>query len=161
MEIGYKLLGSGRNEVYKQNKNDMDEIAVKYPQNFEGVEVMWKVTNPANETMYFSIGAHPAFLCPANGFDENKKGCKDDYKLYFEGTSVIRHHGNDVSSGLALLEDIELPLENGYATITTDFFDRCTYMVEGNQTKCVGIADEDGRHIVDVCVTDVGIILYY
>ena len=24
-------------------------------------------------------------------------------------------------------------------------------MIEGKQTKCVGIADEEGDHIVDVC----------
>lgn len=144
LEIGYKIISAGETD---------------------DVKVMWKVTNPADETMYFSIGAHPAFLCPVHGFDKcsagdgdssqgdgkAKKGCKDGYKLFFEGTDVIRHHGNDTQSGLAIRENIELPLENGYVTITPDFFDRCTYMIEGNQTGRVGIADEEGRHIVDVC----------
>ena len=64
---------------------------------------------------------------------------------------MIHHHGNDVAKGLAIREDIEMPLDNGYVTITDDFFDRCTYMIEGNQTNRVGIADEEGKHIVDVC----------
>ena len=117
----------------------------------EDVVVMWRVKNPADDTMYFSIGAHPGFLCPVHGFDSSKAGCKDGYKLWFEGTGVIHHHGNDMETGLSIDEDIELPLDHGYATITTKFFDRCTYMVEGRQTNCVGIADEEGKHIVDVC----------
>ena len=117
----------------------------------EDVVVMWRVKNPADDTMYFSIGAHPGFLCPVHGFDSSKAGCKDGYKLWFEGISVIHHHGNDMETGLSIDEDIELPLDHGYATITTKFFDRCTYMVEGRQTNCVGIADEEGKHIVDVC----------
>ena len=28
------------------------------------VLVRWRVKNPAEETLYFSIGGHPAFLCP-------------------------------------------------------------------------------------------------
>lgn len=109
------------------------------------VQVIWKVENPAKETMYFSIGAHPAFLCPANG-ENNKTG----YKLFFDGVNEIHHHGNDVALGLAIREDIVMPLDNGRVTITDDFFDRCTYMIEGNQTKCVGIEDPSGNRIVDV-----------
>lgn len=43
-----------------------------------------------------------------------------------------------------------MPLNNHRVTITKDFFDRCTYMIEGNQTKLVGIEDEKGKRIVDV-----------
>ena len=30
------------------------------------LKVMWKVENPDTKTLYFSIGAHPAFLCPVS-----------------------------------------------------------------------------------------------
>ena len=91
--------------------------------------------------MYFSIGAHPAFLCT-----EKKEG----YRLYFEGVDEIVHHGNDVESGMALRENLKLLLTKNRVAITEDFFDRCTYMIEGNQTKCVGIEDSKGNRIVDV-----------
>ena len=114
--------------------------------------VMWKVTNPGQETapkadqpLYFSIGAHPAFLCPVHG-EENKAG----YRLYFEGVEEIHHHGNDVQSGMALKEDILLPLTDHRAVITPEFFDRCTYMIEGKQTGCVGIEDPEGNRFVTV-----------
>ena len=151
-------------EIWFQFKSNPETLK-KYPFEFvlkigyklekstetDDVKVMWNVYNPAGEPMYFSIGAHPAFLCPVQGFSKDRAGCKDGYKIYFEGTDVICHHGNDVGKGLALRENTEMPLDDGYVTITTDFFDCCTYMIEGGQTKCVGIADEEKRHIVDVC----------
>ena len=97
LQIGYKIV----------SKNETDDVSV-----------MWKVLNPASETMYFSIGAHPAFLCPFHGYDRGKNNCKTGYKLFFEGTDTIHHHGNDVAKGLAIREDIEMPLDNGYVTIT-------------------------------------------
>ena len=160
----FQLVSQTEDEIWFQLESDQETLE-KYPFPFvlkigyqlqrgsetDDVKVTWKVYNPAGETMYFSIGAHPAFLCPVHGFPKNGKGCKTGYQLYFEGVDVIHHHGNDVAKGLALREDIEMPLKNGYVTITDDFFDRCTYMVEGNQTKRVGIADEEGKHVVDVC----------
>lgn len=159
----FTLLSQTANEIWFSFSSNSETLA-KYPFEFElqigyrlssneltdDVEVLWKVINPADKTMYFSIGAHPAFLCPLHGF-ANKEHCKTGHKLYFEGVESIHHHGNDVGLGLATREDITMELDNGYVTITDDFFDRCTYMIEGNQTKCVGIADEEGRRAVDVC----------
>ena len=51
---------------------------------------------------------------------------------------------------MALREDLVLPLTDSYAEITKEFFDRCTYMIEGKQTGKVGIADREGNRIVDV-----------
>jgi len=40
LEIGYKLSGSE-------------------------IKVTWRVTNPAKKDLLFSIGGHPAFMCPS------------------------------------------------------------------------------------------------
>lgn len=150
----FEFISQTDDEIWFSFKSNEATLA-KYPFEFElqigykleksRVRVNWKVINPGNETMYFSIGAHPAFLCPVNG-ETDKTG----YRLYFEGVDKIIHHGNDVASGLALRENLELPLTDGRATITEGFFDRCTYMIEGNQTKCVGIETREGKRIVDV-----------
>ncbi|MCM1492305.1 MAG: aldose 1-epimerase family protein [Muribaculaceae bacterium] len=108
------------------------------------VKVLWRVENPADTPMHFSIGAHPAFLCPIHG-EPDKSG----YQLYFgENINELHHHGNDTASGLALKEDLVLPLHNHCAAITPEFFDRCTYMVENSQTGVVGLNDPDGKRIV-------------
>ena len=49
--------------------------------------------------MHFSIGAHPAFLCPIYG-EEDKTG----YSLYFEGLTEVHHHGNTLDTGMSLKE---------------------------------------------------------
>lgn len=137
-----------------------EETVAKYPFAFElqigyvlhedVVKVVWKVKNPGQEAMevadqplYFSIGAHPAFICPVHG-EENKAG----YKLFFDGVDEIHHRGNANDAGLAEHEDLTLELTDHRAVITPDFFDRCTYIIEGNQTKCVGLEDPDGRRYV-------------
>lgn len=109
------------------------------------VKVIWEVSNNSqNKHMHFSIGAHPAFNCPIHG-EANKAG----YKLYFAGVDAIHHHGH-TNTGLSVEEDLVLPLENHRATITPEFFDRCTYIVEGRQTNEVGLEDPEGNRIVSV-----------
>lgn len=118
------------------------------------VKVLWRVTNPSGETLPFSIGAHPAFNCPACG-EESKEGYRISFAKYDENQTLIplreiHHHGNTLDTGLAITEDITLPLENGQARITPDFFDRCTYMIEGNQANSVGLVDRNGRQFITV-----------
>lgn len=110
------------------------------------VKVLWKVENADTKPMYFSIGAHPAFRCPAHG-EENKLG----YGLRFGGlTSELHHHGN-TPEGLAVMEDQVLPLVDGAVRFTPGFFDTCTYMAEGKQTGEVALLDADGTAYVTVC----------
>ena len=110
------------------------------------LKVLWEVRNNSRDKhMHFSIGAHPAFNCPIHG-----ESSKEGYQLYFEGEDEIHHHGNSRETGLSLKEDLVLPLTNHRATITPEFFDRCTYIVEGNQTKAVGLEDPQGNRIVTV-----------
>lgn len=132
-----------------------DETMKKYPFPFElrigyelkdnQVKVMWRVKNTGEGKMFFSIGAHPAFPCPIHG-EADKSG----YSIYFGGVEEIRHHGNTLDTGLAVKEDLILSLKDGLVDITPDFFDRCTYMIEGNQTGEVALVDPDGRHYVTV-----------
>lgn len=132
-----------------------DETKEKYPFSFElqigyelmenQVRVMWRVKNTGEERMYFSIGAHPAFNCPLHG-----EADKNGYRIYFGGVDEIHHHGNSLDTGLAVKEDLILPLNKGLADITPDFFDRCTYMIEGNQTGEVALVNPEGRHYVTV-----------
>ena len=132
-----------------------EETYAKYPFRFRlhigymldenEVSVHWKVDNTDEKPMYFSIGAHPAFLCPING-EQDKTG----YRLRFGNlTDRLHHHGN-TPDGMAVMTDEELELEDGEAVITPGFFDKCTYMVEGAQTGEVSILDRDGEAYVTV-----------
>lgn len=155
-DMEHTVVSSTDTEIWFSLK-DTEETYKKYPFHFdfmngyklEGntVSVIWKVINPGQDrndnNLYFSVGAHPAFVCPING-ENNKAG----YKLFFEGLNEIRHHGN--LTGTCTHENLVLPLENNRVTITPEFFDRTTYIVEGSQTGCVGIETPDGARYITV-----------
>ena len=153
-DMEHQLVSNTDTEIWFELLSNEETLA-KFPLEFKlmigyqlvdnCVKVLWKVENPAEETLYFSIGAHPAFNCPIHG-EESKTG----YSLYFGGVDEIHHHGNVVSTGMALREDIVLPLEDNKALITEEFFDRCTYMIEDRQCGSVGIVDPNGRRFVTV-----------
>lgn len=132
-----------------------EETYAKYPFHFKlhigyalrenEVRVLWKVENTDSKPMYFSIGAHPAFLCPIHG-----EGDKLGYGLKFGGlTDELHHHGN-TPEGMAVMEDEVLALTDGAVRFTPGFFDKCTYMVEGAQTGEVSLLDRDGEAYVTV-----------
>ncbi|MBR4026914.1 MAG: aldose 1-epimerase family protein [Lachnospiraceae bacterium] len=121
-------------------------LCIGYELKGNEVKVLWEVMNNSREKhMHFGIGAHPAFNCPIHGEDS-----KAGYKLYFGGVDEIRHHGNDPVTGLSIDEDLVLPLEDHRATITPEFFDRCTYIIEGKQTGEVAIEDPQGNRYLTV-----------
>lgn len=132
-----------------------EETLKKYPFSFalhigyrimeNKVKVLWNVENTDTKEMYFSIGAHPAFLCPIHGEDD-----KCGYGLKFGGlTNEIHHHGN-TPDGMAVMKDEVLLLEDGVVRFTPDFFDTCTYMAEGKQTGEVSLLDRDGKAYVTI-----------
>ena len=133
-----------------------EETLAKYPFTFvlkigyqlrkNELRVLWKVENKDQKTMYFSIGAHPAFLCPVNG-----EADKNGYGLQFAGLTEVHHHGNTRDTGLAVMdEDLVIPLKDEKVYFTPGFFDRCTYMVEGKQTGEVSLVTPDGVPYVTV-----------
>ena len=153
-DTDFELVSQEGNEIRFVMRSN-EETRKKYPFDFtfeivytltgKSLNVRWIVQNTGSEEMHFSIGAHPAFLCPVHG-EKNKAG----YRLTVKGASEIHHHGNALDTGLSMKEDIVLPLENETAVITEEFFDRTTYMVEGGQTQDVVLSDPEGKPIVEV-----------
>ena len=73
---------------------DTESTLEKYPFHFilkvgyrlsgRQVEVMWKVENPNEKKMYFSIGGHPAFNCPLKAEEK-----QSDYQLSFDTDKTL------------------------------------------------------------------------
>lgn len=132
-----------------------EETYAKYPFAFrlhigyelteDQVKVLWRVENTDRKPLYFSIGAHPAFLCPIHG-EADKLG----YGLKFGGLDTELHHHGNTPEGLAVMQDEVLALKDGAVTFTPGFFDKCTYMVEGKQTGEVSLLDTAGTPYVTV-----------
>ncbi len=153
-DLEHTLISKTEKEIFFELKNN-EETLKKYPFAFvlnlgyrlseRELEIIWKVSNPSTDkVLHFSIGAHPAFNCPIHG-EENKAG----YQFYFAGADEIHHHGH-TDTGLSIEEDLVLKLKDHRATITPDFFDGSTYIIEGPQTQEIGVEDPDGNRFITV-----------
>ena len=121
LEIGYKLSG-------------------------KSIEVTWKVKNLAQKgKMYFSIGAHPGFVCPLPG-DKEKAG----YSLKLGDKDEVIYHESNFDTGLQIRKEKSLKLNKGLCTVTPEFFDESTYIIEDNQLSEVSILTPEGRKYVTV-----------
>lgn len=82
-DMKFELVSATDSEVWYRLESTPETLA-KYPWPFvleigyklEGnsVEVLWKVTNPGSEEMFFQIGAHPAFNYPGYDAQASERG---------------------------------------------------------------------------------------
>lgn len=157
-DLEHELVTKDSNSIWFSLKSNA-ETKAKYPFDFElkigyvlkgnEVQVIWKVINADTKLMPFSIGAHPAFMCPINGED-----LKIGYKVSFANDESVNkeiiYHGIDPSCGLSIDEALKLELSNGKCELTKDFFDRCAMIVEGRQANRVGLVDKEGKEYITV-----------
>ena len=93
--ITHKLKSS---DSTKENYPYDFELKIKHVLEKNQVSVCWEVVNHSDETMYFTIGGHPAFNVPANGNNDKK----EDYLLTFNGEKSLTYLLLDPASGTAL-----------------------------------------------------------
>lgn len=118
LEIGYRLTG-------------------------RSVEVLWRISNPAEENMYFSIGGHPAFAVPKR--ERDKINCS----LALGGVESIRVR--KIKDGLAVDVLKEIGLEpGGILPVTEEVFAEDALVVEDGQTGRVQLLDEAKRPYLTV-----------
>ncbi len=78
-DMEFELIENNEKSVWYELKSN-EEIKKKYPFEFSlkigyellenTIKVKWKVENQDKKTMYFSIGAHPAFVVPVDKREE-------------------------------------------------------------------------------------------
>ena len=107
------------------------------------VIVKWRVTNPAKECMYFSIGGHPAFLCP---IIEGTKQC--DYRIRFDTKEKVV--SSCLENGLVSGKTIAYKLHNGVLPVTEHLFDGDALIMEHDQAHSVSLVVPDGRDYLTV-----------
>ena len=114
-----------------------------------GVKVMWKVTNYGDETMYYAIGAHPAFYCPV------KEGEKQtDCSLLFEtkdGKAVPQLTNRIFGQGGTVTDRCEtIETEEGNLPITDTLFDNDAKVLENGQVQRVSLVDSEKKAYLTV-----------
>lgn len=149
----FKLTKQTEDELWFQLEST-EETLEKYPFEFQlelgyrlqgsTVHVYWKVTNDDVEDMYFSIGGHPAFMCPLDG-----KGKQTDYYLLFDTPKNIEY-GKLSENGLLKEKYLELPTSGGVMPIGEHLFDEDALIIEDEQTKTISLAGPDKKPYLTV-----------
>lgn len=130
-----------------------DETKEVYPFDFELIityileenklHVKWEVRNPADETMYFTIGGHPAFRFAERG------EVKEDYLLKFPGKRELKYILVDPAEAAADPEHVfNLPLEEECCPVTEKLFENDALIFDGSQIEEVWLCRKDGAPYV-------------
>ena len=136
--------------------NSTEETLEKYPFAFcleigyllieNMVKVMWKVTNCEQEKdMHFSIGAHPAFMCPLNEREE-----KIAYSIQMDAKDKVDYYFLNAQNGLLVDKKYELALDHGIHKIDEGFFDESAYVIENSQVSEVSLVNPQGKAYITV-----------
>lgn len=153
-DMEFQLKSQVAHEIWFTLESDEDTLA-KYPYPFVlelGYEladmtviVKWRVRNPAKETIYFSIGGHPAFLCPI--VDGTKQS---DYKIRFDTEDKVV--SSCLEDGLvnAGRETVTYELQDGVLPVTEHLFDGDALVIEHDQAHRAALVTPDGSEYLTV-----------
>lgn len=119
------------------------QLEIGYELSGSTVIVKWRVVNQAGDVIWFSIGGHPAFLCPIDpGTDQTQ------YKLVFDAKEQIV--SSCIEGGLINGEKKSYALRNGALPVTAELFDNDALVIEGDQVHSVALARPDGTPYLTV-----------
>lgn len=101
--------------------------------------IKWDVENPSDETMYFSIGGHPAFRA------------KTGYYVTFNGQKHLEYCLLDLESGCVDVEHPQtLRLSDGYLEMTPELFDHDALIFDHQQIARATLCREDRSPFVTI-----------
>ena len=110
--------------------------------------VDWTVANEGIDEMYFSIGGHPAFMCPVGG-DSLAKNYR--IKLSKDGNPLERLVTTPLTGeGTAADRHNEYELKDGMLDISTGLFADDALVVENAQADSVSLIDDKGYDYLTV-----------
>jgi len=151
-DMEFQLKSQVASEIWFTLNYD-EETLKKYPYPFQleiGYElaertviVKWRVVSQGKEPVWFSIGGHPAFLCPIDpGTDQTQ------YRLVFDTKESIE--SSCIEGGLLGKNKKTYALRDGILPITADLFDEDALVVEKNQAHSVSLARANGEPYLTV-----------
>ncbi len=153
-DMEFELVSQTKDEAWFSLKSN-DETLAKYPFEFvleigyklsgSEIKVTWRVTNPAKKDLLFSIGGHPAFMCPIA-----EQGKQSDYYLKLDTDKAITY-GLICDGGLLDKEDNLLNVDvDGYCQIDEHMFDKDALIIENRQASRVSLCTPDKKPYLTV-----------
>ena len=125
-------------------------LRVRYTVDGNTLTCNWQVTNRGEETMYFQIGAHPAFLLPDFDANDVLHGFIRFYDKQGNAISPLVHHYLD--GGLRCAYEIPLALNNGEGLLALNdkTFENDALLIEGGQVASAALLDKYGHEVLCV-----------
>lgn len=102
--------------------------------------VSFVVRNEGKEEMFFSLGAHPGFICPKNAGEK-----RSDYFIAFDTKEKLISRNIDMSTGLAKDQYTEYKLEQGLLPVADDLFQADALVLENHQVHSVSLLTPDKK----------------
>lgn len=102
--------------------------------------VSFVVRNEGKEEMFFSLGAHPGFICPKNTGEK-----RSDYFIAFDTKEKLISRNIDMATGLAKDQYTEYKLEQGLLPVADDLFQADALVLENHQVHSVSLLTPDKK----------------
>lgn len=110
------------------------------------INVCWEIENDSDDTMYFTIGAHPAFQVPVREGE-----AQSDYHLSFENQKSLTYILLDPATGTAIPDKTyDLVLKDGVCDIGAHMFDQDALVFGGGQIRKASLLFPDGSPYITV-----------
>lgn len=125
-------------------------LEAEYRLENSSVKETWRLRNCGTDTMYFSMGGHPAFACPPVT-DGKREGKRTDcsVKLYGVGNaSEVTSQVIGVPDGFTTGETYKVALKNGVFPVTEHIFDQDAVVLAGEGVTAVALLDASGKEYV-------------
>ena len=153
-DMDFTLIKESGDELLFELKSN-EKTHEKYPFDFvlqhgykldeNGVKVIWKVENPSNDTISFSIGGHPAFNCDL---------LRDSLVYYKEGKKLSKPLDVNIieGDGSGCLSDRtkKISLEDGVMKLSPKLFDEDALIIEDRQADAVALLNSKGAEVLRV-----------
>ena len=151
-DMEFQLKSQVASEIWFMLESN-EETLQRYPYPFvlelgyelkeNSVIVKWVVKNPAEERMHFSIGGHPAFLCPIEA------GTKQtDYRIRLDVGERVAV--STLDNGLVDGKTVDYSLDQGVLPVTEHLFDGDALVIEHDQAHSVALVKPDGQTYLTV-----------
>lgn len=121
------------------------ELHINYKLNKKELTVEWQVKNCGDETMYFTIGGHPAFRFA------KPEETKADYVLKIPGKEKLEYVLIDISCGCANVDKVHtLQLSEETYPLSDEMFANDALVVDNGQIEEAWLCHKDGTPYVGV-----------
>ncbi len=152
-DMEFSLVSQTENELWFELK-DTPETRENYPFSFtlslgyrltgKTVTVLWKVANDGGETMHFSIGGHPAFLCDLT--TATLRFEKDGAPVPEIVSGILEMNGSNCLSDRTKA----FALPGGVLPLAPEMFDEDALILEHRQADAVTLTDGNGKDVLTV-----------